>query len=105
MRIHLAAEHALELEAAHAFLETGSIPLDVLRRGFVVLALGELEQLRRVRDGLAGAIELRKLGGQLGAFATELLRLVGLLPDGGIFQLAIDLFETFLLGVVLKETP
>ena len=105
MRVHLAAEHALELELAHALLEAGGIPLDVLRRRFVVLAFGELEQLRGIRDGLAGAVELLELGGELGALAPELLRLVRLLPDGGVFQLATDLFETFLLGVVLKETP
>jgi len=29
----------------------------------------------------------------------------GLLPDGRIFEFARDFFETFLLQVVLKETP
>jgi hypothetical protein len=105
VRVHLAAEHALELEAAHALFEAGSVALDVLRRGFIVLTLGELEQLRRIGDGLAGAVELPELGSQLGAFAPQLLRLVRLLPDGGVFELATDLFETFLLVVVLKETP
>jgi len=66
--------------------------LDIARRRFVVLALGELQQLRGVRDGFARAVELVDLGAQLRAFAAELLRLVRLLPDGGVFQLAIDLF-------------
>jgi hypothetical protein len=105
VRVHLAVEHALELEAADALLEARGIPLDVLRSRLVVLAFGELEQLYRIRDPLAGAVELTQLGGQLGAFAPQLLRLVRLLPDGGIFELATDLFETLLLGVVLKETP
>jgi hypothetical protein len=81
VRVHFAAEHALELEAAHALFEAGRIPLDVLRRGLVVLAFSQIEQLGRIRDRLAGAIELGELGSELGALAAQLLRLVRLLPD------------------------
>jgi hypothetical protein len=83
-------EHALELEIAHAPLDALRIAFDVPGRGFVVLALGEIEQLGGVGDGLGGAIELIELSGELGAFAPELLCLLGLLPDGRVFQLPID---------------
>jgi len=105
VRVHLAVEHALQLELADAAFEAHRVALDVARRGLIVLAFRELEQLRGIGNGLAGAVELVDLGAQLRAFAAELLRLVRLLPDGGVFQLAIDLFESLLLGVVLKETP
>jgi hypothetical protein len=105
VRVHLAVEHALELEAAHALFERDGLPLDVPRGRFVLFAFGEIQQLGGIRDGLGGAIQLTELGGQLGAFAPELLSLVGVLPDGGIFQLAIDLLEALFPGVVLKETP
>jgi hypothetical protein len=42
MGIHLAVEHALELEAAHAPFEADGLALDVLRGALVVLALGQL---------------------------------------------------------------
>jgi hypothetical protein len=105
VRIHLAAEHALQLELAHAAFEARRVTLDVFRGAFVVLALGELEQLRGVGDGLCGAIQLLELRGELRALAAELTCLVGVLPDGRIFQLANYLFEAFFLVVVLKETP
>jgi len=103
--VHLAAEHALQLEPANPFLEPCGVTLDVPRRAFIVFALGEVEELRGVGDGLRGAVQLLELRGEPGTFAPQLLRLVGLLPDGGVLQLATYLFEAFLLAVVLKETP
>jgi hypothetical protein len=105
VRIHLAVEHALQLELAHAAFEVHRVTLDVFRGALVVLALGELEQLRGIGDGLGRAIQLLELRGELGTLAAELTCLVGVLPDGRIFQLANYLFEAFLLAVVLKETP
>jgi hypothetical protein len=98
-------EHALELEIAHATFEARGIALDVLRSGLVLLAFGELEELGSIGDGRGRAIELGELGAQLGALAPQLLRLVRLLPDRRIFQLAADLFESLFLVVVFKETP
>jgi hypothetical protein len=98
-------EHALQFQLAHAGFETVGVFLDFSGGGFVVLALSELEQLGGVGDALGGAVDFLQLGGELGAFAAELPGLVGVLPDGGVFQLAGYFFEPFLLGVVLKETP
>jgi hypothetical protein len=105
VRVHLAVEHPLQLEPADAAFEIRGVTLDVARSALVVLALGQLQQFRGVGDGFRSAIELTELGGQLGALAPELLRLVGRLPDGRIFQLPIDLLQALFLGVVLKETP
>jgi hypothetical protein len=91
MGIHLAVEHALQLEAAHTPFQADGLALDVLRRALVVLALGEVEKLGRIGNRFAGAVERFELGGEFGALAPELLRLVGRLPDGGIFELAADL--------------
>jgi hypothetical protein len=98
-------EHALQLELAHAGFETVRVLLDLGRSGFVVFAFGELEELGRVGDGFGRAVELLQLSGEPGAFAAELSRLVRVLPDRGVLELAGYLFEAFLLGVVLKETP
>jgi hypothetical protein len=98
-------EHALQFQLAHAGLEPIGVLLDFSGGGFVVLAFGELEQLGGVGDALGRAVDLIELGGKLGALAAELSCLVRVLPDGRVFQLAGYFLETFLLGVVLKETP
>jgi hypothetical protein len=105
VRIHLAAEHALQLEVSHFVFEGSGVALDVTDGGFVVLALGQFQQLFGIRDALAGGIELGELGRQARAFAAQLLGLVGLVPDAGVFELAADFFQPLLLAVVLKETP
>jgi hypothetical protein len=89
----------------HLGFERGRFALDVARGGFVVLALGELEQLVRVGDGCGGVVEPGELGAQACALATQLLGLVGLVPDAGILELAADFFQPLFLAVVLKETP
>jgi hypothetical protein len=98
-------EHALQFELSHAGFEAVGIFLNVGRSGFVVLAFGKLEQLSGIGDALGRAVDLFELSGELGAFAAELAGFIGVLPDGGVFQLAGYFFEPFLLGVVLKETP
>ena len=90
VRIHLAAEHALELEPAHTGLELTGIAFDLARRGLIVLELGQFEQLRRIADRMSGAIEFRKLGDQPRALAPELLGTLGCAPDCRVLQLAAD---------------
>jgi hypothetical protein len=62
--VHLAAEHAPELELADLGLEPASLALDVLCRGFVVLALGQLQQRVRIAERMRGAIELLQFRGE-----------------------------------------
>jgi hypothetical protein len=92
VRIHLAAEHALEFQPAHARFQLRRLALDLARGRFVVLALGQVQQLRGIADGGAGAVEVAQLGAEARAFASELLGPIGCSPDAGILQLATDLF-------------
>ncbi len=73
VRVHLAAEHALEFQAPYPGFECIGFLLDVARRGFVVFTLGELEQLGCIADRGVGAIEFRQLGRQPRALFPELL--------------------------------
>jgi hypothetical protein len=57
VRVHLPAEHALELEAPHIALEPLGIPVDVTRRRLITLRFGELEELRGIGDAFGGAID------------------------------------------------
>jgi hypothetical protein len=103
--IHFTAKHALEFQPAHAGFERAGLALDIERRGFIVLALGQVEQLGRIADRGIGAIEVREFRGQARALAAELLGAIGCAPDGRILEFAGYFFETFFLAVVLKETP
>jgi hypothetical protein len=105
VRVHLAVEHALQLEAAHLGFEPLCIGVDVASGGFVSLAFGKLEELRCVRYAFGGALDLAGVGGEARPFTSQLLRPFGFGPNGRIFQLAPYLFEALLLEIVLKETP
>jgi hypothetical protein len=105
VRVHLAPEHALEFQAPYAGFECTGFALDIVRRGFVVFTLGELEQLGRIADGGVGAIEFRELCRQPRALFPEFLGTLGRAPDGRVFEFEAYFFETFFLAVVLKETP
>jgi hypothetical protein len=105
VRVHLAAEHALEFELADLGLDRGQVALDFAGRGFVVLGLGEFEQFDRVADRVGRAVYFVELAGKLGALAAEFLSLVGLLPDRRIFEFAADFLEPLFLQIVFKETP
>jgi hypothetical protein len=105
VRVHLAAEHALELKAAHVRFQALRVALDVLRGGFIGLLHGQLEKLSGIADALGGALDLADVAAQPGALATKLLGTGGVRPDGRILQLARDFLEPLLLSVVFKETP
>ncbi len=49
--------------------------------------------------------ERTDLGFELGAFAPEFLRALGVVPEFGLFQLALDFDQAVLLGVEVKDTP
>ncbi|MBW4051253.1 MAG: hypothetical protein HIU85_07300 [Proteobacteria bacterium] len=105
MGVHLAAEHALELEPADLALEPLGILLDVTRGSLIPLALGQLEQLGRIIDTLAGAIDVAEVGAEARPLLAELLRPLRLRPDGGVFELPPYLLEALFLAIVFKETP
>jgi hypothetical protein len=105
VRVHLAAEHALEFQTPYAGFECVGIALDIVRRGFIILAFGELEQLGRVADGGVRAVQFLELRRQPRALFPELLGTLGRTPDSGVFEFEAYFFEAFFLAVVLKETP
>jgi hypothetical protein len=105
VRIHLAAKHALEFQAAYAGLERAGVAFDIARGGFIVLTFGQIQQLRRIADRIVGAIELVELAAQPGALATELLGTLGCAPDRRVFEFEVYFFEAFFFAIVLKETP
>jgi hypothetical protein len=90
VRIHLAAEHALEFQAAHVGLERADIALDRAGGRLVALELSELEQLRGIAERGADAVELLELGRQARTLAPQLLGPRGVAPDRRVLELAAD---------------
>jgi hypothetical protein len=105
VRVHLATEHALELELAHGRLEAGALLLELCRGALVALGLGHREQLERVARAVAGAVEFADGLGEADAFLAQFLGTLGLGPDLRVLELADYFFEAITLVIVLKETP
>jgi hypothetical protein len=103
--VHLATEHPPQLEPAHLFLDLRHLALEVEGGRFVILGLGQLQQLDGGLQGPLRCIDLLDVGGQPRPFLAEVLRALGLRPYRRILQLSRDLLEPLFLGVVLKETP
>ena len=49
--------------------------------------------------------ERADLGLQLGALAAEVLRALRVVPEFGLFELALNFGQAMLLGVEVKDTP
>ena len=75
------------------------------RRVFVLLALGQLQQLGRFRQPIKDGGDATDSLLQLGTLAAEVLRVFGIVPDVRVLQLPGYFFQAFFLDVVVKDTP
>ena len=55
-------------------------------------------------ERLLDAVQRRDDGLELGALAAQVLRALGVGPDGGILELAVDFLEPLALDVIVKDT-
>jgi hypothetical protein len=103
-RVQLAAEHAPELELAQTVLETGGIVCNLRERRLVPLLECEIEELARVgeagRERLQGPDDLLERR----ALPPEGLGTLGVVPDTGLLELALDFGEPLGPGIVVKGT-
>ena len=105
VRIHLAREHALELEARDLAFDPVHVLLDRAHHGLVRVGLGQLEQFAGLVQADAQAVEGADHCLELGAFAAQFLRALRLVPDGGVFELAQDFGQALGAALVVKDTP
>jgi hypothetical protein len=103
--VHLAGEHARELELGDPPLERAGVALKLGEAGLVRVGLDQVEQLARLADAARDAVELVDRVGEASPFPAELLGPVGRVPDAGVLELAVQLFQALALAVVLKGTP
>jgi hypothetical protein len=104
-RIHLAGEHALELQLADLRLELGQVIGHRLRG--VVVAVGDrhFQQVAGVIQPGGQRVDAVDDGVQAGAFAAQFLRARRVVPHGGNFQFAGYFFKAFAFRSVVKDTP
>jgi len=88
-----------------ALLETGDVAVDLDETRLVLFGFDQREQFRRVRKSGCDLIEFGDGRIEPRAFASERLRLGRQVPDRGIAELAIQLFEPLAFFLVLKGTP
>jgi hypothetical protein len=70
VRVHLAGEHAAELEPLEVLADSAELADHVAERGVVIFLDGERVQLRGLVQRLADAVELVDDGFELGALAA-----------------------------------
>jgi hypothetical protein len=73
--------------------------------GFVAIGGGHFQQFTGIGKAGPDAVDTADDGVEAGAFAAQFLRARRIVPDSGAFQFAAYFFETFTLGVVVKDTP
>ncbi len=92
-----------------SFSTSRGIALDVVDHGLrgvlVVLHLGQFEQFAGAGQAVGHAADAVDDLLQRGALAAQRLGALGVVPDVGAFQLAVYFFETFDLGIEVKDTP
>ena len=104
VRVHLAGEHPLELEPLHAGGELDRIALDLGGGAGIGLVGRHLQELARVAQTAAQAIEIVDDFLELRALLTELLRPLRILPNIRLLELAGDFLQALVLIVVIKDT-
>jgi len=103
--VHLAGEHAGELQGRHALVERRRVPLQLGEAGGVLFRFDEVDQLARVGDTLGDSLQLDDGALEPGTLPAQFLGALGGVPDAGVLQFAVYLFEPLALAVVLKDTP
>ena len=103
--VHLAREHATEFQLGQFGVQLVEFGNDFVYGAFVVFFHRHVEQFFHVDDAglefLQGGDDLIQ-GDPLTAQVLGFFRGV---PDGGVFQFAIDFVEAFALQIEVKDTP
>ncbi|BCJ05494.1 hypothetical protein PRtIB026_A47060 [Pseudomonas sp. RtIB026] len=78
---------------------------DIADGAFVTFFDGHVEQVLAVAKAIGQFVEGFDHLRQHGALAAQGLGVFGLVPDGGVFQLAVYFDQTIMFVIVVKDTP
>jgi hypothetical protein len=104
VRIHLAGEHALEFQLLDLEGQSLGVGLDSIDGVRIRLGRGQIQQLGRIGQGAREPIESADDLLELGAFLSQFLRAVRVVPDTGLLELALYFLQPLVLIVVIKDT-
>lgn len=105
VHVHLAAEHATELELGQGFFQAFEHLDDIVDGAFVALFNGHVEQLARVGQTAGHLVQGLDDLCQRRALAAQFLGVFGLVPDVRVFEFAVDFDQALMLLIVVKDTP
>jgi len=103
--VHLAGEHALELEIGERRVGDVEIADDGGKGLLVVLFGGELEQLLGIAELGADRAQIADDALERDALLAERLRARRIVPDVRCFEFALDFDQALCPGVEVKDTP
>ena len=98
-------EHALEFELFNVLFKAFDFFGDKLRAVLVRVGHGHVEKFLRVFDARGQAFEAADQVFEHLLLFADFLRALGVVPERGVFNLAVDFFETSFLAVDVKDTP
>src|SRR5690606_20144684 len=104
VRIGRVGEHASELQLLELGADCIDVGFDRLQRGVVIVFLCQLEQIACVAQALSNLTQRMNDIFQAFLFTAKILRVLGIVPDVGVFQFGIDYLQTLGFGVVVKDT-
>ena len=104
MGVHLAGEHTLELEQFDLVGQTADIGFDFADGPRVRFLGGEIQKVRRIAQGTLEPVQTPDDLLQLGALLPEFLGALRVVPNPGLFELALYFLQPFVLAVVIKDT-
>ncbi len=105
VHVHLAAEHATELKLGEGLFQGLQLGLDVADGAFITFLDSHVEQVLAVGQAIGQLVQGLDDLRQHGALAAQGLGVLGLVPDGSVFQLAVDFDQAVMLVIVVKDTP
>ena len=105
VRIEFAVEHAAEFEIAEFCVDRFEFACDLVERSRIIFRRRHLQQFAHVAETGADPFEIADDAFECGAFLTERLRAIRIVPDVGLLQFEFYLFEAAFAFVEVKDTP
>jgi hypothetical protein len=98
-------EHAPEFKTLNQRLETRQITLDGNQCLIIVLRPGDLRQLDAVAKATIQFVDGQDNTVKLFFFPSQVLSVLGVVPDIGSFELTIDFVQARAFDIEVKDTP
>ncbi len=103
-RVGGVGEHAPEFQIFQALAQRVGVMFDRRQGGVVVIGGGQFEEFLRVRQAFGDVRQGMDDAFQVFFLAAQILRVLGVVPDVGAFQLGVYDVQAFGFGIVVKDT-